>query len=311
MQEIQRFSRVQSLVHVVMGLSIMLLILTGLPITFSGQLGWFMAILGGSKVTMLLHRVAASALIFTAIFFGVHFILTRAFLRDQESVLLTLQDVRDAILDMKYALGLTKETPKTGKYDWTRKMSMTGVTLFVILMAATGLVLWFPLEFSPYISLTTVIAVRTVHAGVAIVFLLFLLAHTTAVHLRPDKFPMDMGIFTGYITLEEARKEFPLWAEKMEKEARSSGSEKETDEKRYWPFREVWTGAVAVAFLSLVFASFKLKAEGLAGLRLDDVGIWATIGLSIALGLTILYFGAMVYGHVKGTRQRGEITGGR
>lgn len=298
MKDVQRFSRVQSWAHAVLGLSIMLLILTGLPITFSEQLGWLMTLLGGPKVTMLLHRLAAWALIFTSIFFGVHFILTRAFLREGESVLLTFQDLRDAIQDMKYALGLTEETPRIGKYDWIRKMNMAGVTLFVILMIATGLVLWFPLEFTSQFSLTTIIAVRTVHAGVAIVFLLFLFAHTTSIHLRPDKFPMDMSIFTGYIPMEDARKEFPLWAEKLEKKAANGGSEIEN--KSYSPYRKAWVGAVAVAFLSLVFASLNLKAEGLAGLRLGDAGIWATIGLSIALGLTILYFGAMVYGQAKG-----------
>jgi cytochrome b subunit of formate dehydrogenase len=301
MKEIQRFSKVQSWAHAVLGLSIILLILTGLPITFSEQLSWLMAILGGPTVTMLLHRLAAWALIFTAIFFGAHFILTRIFLREGESVLLTLQDIRDAILDMKYALGLTKETPKIGKYDWIRKMNMAGVTLFVILMIATGLVLWFPLEFASSISLTTIIAIRTVHAGVAIVFLLFLLAHTTSIHLRPDKFPMDMSIFTGYIPLDDARREFPLWAEKMEKNAMNGGSEIENNS--YSPYRKAWVGAVALAFLSLVFTSLKLKAEGLAGLRLDGVGIWATVGLSIALGLTILYFGAMIYGQVRGKSQ--------
>ena len=304
MKEVQRFSRVQSWAHAVLGLSIMLLLLTGLPITFSEQLGWLMTILGGPKVTMQLHRLASWALIYTAIFFGAHFILTRVFLREGESVLFTLQDIRDAIQDMKYTLGLAKETPKIGKYDWIRKMNLVGVTLFVILMSVTGLVLWFPLEFTSHISLTTVIAVRTVHAGVAIVFLLFLLAHTTSIHLRSDKFPMDMSIFTGYITLEDARKEFPLWAEEMEKNARNGGTEIETEEKSSSPYRKALVGAMAVAFLSIVFISLNLKADGLAGLRLEDVGIWATIGLSIALGLTILYFGAMVYGQVKGAGRK-------
>jgi hypothetical protein len=111
---------------------------------------------------------------------------------------------------------------------------------------------------------------------------------------------MDMSIFTGYIPLEDARREFPLWAEKLEKEATNGGSEIETENKDSSPYRKAWVGAVALAFLSLVFASLNLKAEGLAGLRLDGAGIWATIGLSIALGLTILYFGAMVYGQAKG-----------
>jgi|GEM_PF-644653 len=304
MKEVQRFSRVQSWAHAVLGLSIMLLLLTGLPITFSEQLGWLMTILGGPTVTMMLHRLASWALIYTAIFFGTHFILTRVFLREGESVFFTLQDIRDAIQDMKYTLGLAKETPKIGKYDWIRKMNLVGVTLFVILMSVTGLVLWFPLELTSHISLTTVIAVRTVHAGVAIVFLLFLLAHTTSIHLRSDKFPMDMSIFTGYITLEDARKEFPLWAEEMEKNARNGGTEIETEEKSSSPYRKALVGAMAVAFLSIVFTSLNLKADGLAGLRLEDVGIWATIGLSIALGLTILYFGAMVYGQVKGAGRK-------
>jgi cytochrome b subunit of formate dehydrogenase len=304
MKEIQRFSRVQSWVHALLGLSIMLLLLTGLPITFSEQLGWFMSILGGSKITMLLHRLAAWTLIFTATFFGVHFILTRTVLRKGESVLFSLQDIEDAVLDLKYALGLTEETPKAGKYDWIRKINMMGVTLFVILMTASGLVLWFPFEFASYISPSTVIAVRTVHAGVAIVFLLFLLAHTTSIHLRPDKFPMDMSIFTGYINMEDARKEFPLWMEKIDKEAMNGGSSVKTGNESSNLYYKTWIGAVAIAFLSLIVAALSLKSEGLAGLRLGDVGVWATIGLSISLGLTLLYFGAMIYGQAKGLGRR-------
>jgi cytochrome b subunit of formate dehydrogenase len=302
MREIQRFSRVQSWSHALLGLSIMVLLLTGLPITFSDQLGWFMGLLGGPGITMLLHRIAAWVLIFTAVFFGINFILTRVVLRKGESVLLTLQDLRDAITDLKYAVGLTDETPKTGKYDWIRKMNMTGVTLFVIIMTATGLVLWFPLEFASRMSLTTLIAVRTVHAGVAIVFLLFLLAHTTSIHLRPDKFPMDMSIFTGYVSIEDARREFPLWVEKIEKTERNGGSEVRTQRTWHPLYHRAWLGAVAISFLSLVAASLSLKAEGLAGLRLGDVGIWATVGLSTAIGLTVLYLAAMIYGQLRGVR---------
>ncbi len=304
MREIQRFSKIQTWAHMLLGLSVMVLLLTGLPITFSEQLGWVMAATGGPEVTMLLHRLAAWALIFTVVFFGVHFILTRVFLRRGESVLLNLQDARDAILDLKYALGLTEEKPRAGKYDWIRKMNIIGVALFVTIMLGTGLVLWFPLEFSSYMAPATIIAVRTVHAGVAIVFLLFLLAHTTSVHLRPDKFPMDMSMFTGYIPLEDARREFPLWAEKMDKTSANGGAEVENN-KDHSPYRGAWLGAVAAAFLAIVVASLNLKAEGLAGLRLGEVGIWATVGLSIAVGLTLLYLGAMVYGMIKSRKLTG------
>ncbi len=298
MKEIKRFSRVQIWVHTLLGLSVMVLLLTGLPITFSDQLGWFMSLIGGPGITMLLHRLAAWMLIFTATFIGVHFILTRTLLRRGEEVLFTLKDLRDAILDMKYALGLTDEPPKIGKYDWIRKMNMAGVTFFVILMAATGLMLWFPLEVASSVSLTTIIAVRTVHAGLAIVFLLFLLAHTTSIHLRPDKFPMDMSIFTGYMTLEDAKKEFPLWVEKMDLEAGDGGSVVKSQKNSL--YYRLWVGAVAVSFLTLVIGSLRLRSEGLAGLRLIDAGAWATVGLSTALGLTLLYLGAMIYGQAKG-----------
>lgn len=304
--EVVRFSKVQIVIHGIVGLAIMLLILTGLPIMFAENLYWFVSLLGGPNVATLIHQIAAIAMIFASTFYLVHFLLVRLHIKGQPSILPEPKDLRDMIQDMKYIFGISKERPRIEKYDWIRKFNMTGVALSSLVMILSGAIVWLPEEFAGILfnSPAAVIAVRTIHAGTAFFFVLFLLAHTTSVHLRPDKFPMDMTISTGKMPVEDVIKEFPAWAEKMGIAAEVKGGQKKggTPIK---PALVIWLGGVATALLVLFTVSLSFTQEGLAGLRLVGAGAWATLGLTLVLFLVLINILATALGYIRARESDG------
>ena len=77
----------------------------------------------------------------------------------------------------------------------------------IFVIGSTGLMLWFP-EFFTLIFPGWLINVATIiHSDEALLAAGFIFTvHFFNTHLRPEKFPMDIVIFTGRMTLEEFKR---------------------------------------------------------------------------------------------------------
>jgi cytochrome b subunit of formate dehydrogenase len=296
LKEVKRFSPAQRAAHFLVSLTGMLLIITGLPITFSTQLRWVIDLMGGSEITMFIHRICGLILVFSLAYFGTYFIIKRITKGRGDSNIsfhpkFFLQLAKDMVQDMLWTFGLTKERPKSGKYDWVMVADIFAVPIFCLIEIITGAVMWFPypaLEGNPALFFVF----RTIHTGVAILAVFFVLAHATILHFTPGNFPINMGIFSGLIPKHKAEEEFPLWNPEEEIETKSKPYQ-------FHPIGYVAGIASCLIMLLMVYVTFLLTEEGLAGLRLLDDNPVAFLALNGTIVLMIVYVLMTFYGTVK------------
>lgn len=297
---VRRFSRTQIAAHFTVSLSIFMLIITGLPITFSKELGWVMDVFGGSQVTMFLHRLFAVILTFSMAYFGIYFLLERltGAVRDSNISLspgFFAGLVRDMVRDILWTLGVSRERSKAGKYDWIMVADILGVPLLALIEVVTGVIMWFPFNFMES-NPALFFAVRLIHAAVAVFFVLFIFAHATVLHLTPGNYPMNMSIFTGKLSLKKAELEHPEWVGNAE---RLSGDE---EYGRFSYFAVAGAAVVIVTTLMLGYVLYVTGMEGLAGLRVVESNPVTAAVLNVAMVITMIFAVANIVGVVRGIK---------
>lgn len=204
---IKRFSLSQRIAHFLIALSIMSLFITGMPLLFKQH--WLIMILGGEKVTMFLHRVFAIVLMATSLYLIIRNISIR-------EMIFTPKDIKDFFGDVSFSLGKAEEEPKYGKYSWIMKASFWFACFEILVFIITGLILWFPFFFTQIIPRYNLLTAAEIHRTLAIMAFLHFSAHSFGNHLHPREFPLNKVIFTGEVSEEKAKHEYPLWYEKLE-----------------------------------------------------------------------------------------------
>jgi cytochrome b subunit of formate dehydrogenase len=98
--------------------------------------------------------------------------------------------------------------PKYEHFTYWEKFDYWAVLWGTAIMGAAGLILWFPevaAAFLPGWMFNVALFVHGAEATLAIGFIF--VVHFFNGHLRPNKFPMDLVIFTGSVTEDELRHE--------------------------------------------------------------------------------------------------------
>jgi cytochrome b subunit of formate dehydrogenase len=215
----RRFTRQQSVLHILVIISFIGLAVTGMTLKFS-YLDWaktLSSLLGGLESAGFMHRVCA---IITGVYFVTHIwslisnkIRTRRTWRQvlfgHNSMLPTRADLKEFYGTLKWFLGLGPR-PRYGRWTYWEKFDYFAVFWGVFVIGSTGLMLWFP-EFFTYFLPGWMINVATiVHSDEALLATGFIFTvHFFNTHFRPDKFPMDTVIFTGRVPLEEMVEDRP------------------------------------------------------------------------------------------------------
>lgn len=227
--KVERFSRFNRVLHVLMIVSFISLALTGMTLKFS-YTGWasFLArLFGGYESAGYIHRFAA--VIMFGIFFAHIYDLTRrkkqefgtwrALLFGPHTMLFTKQDFRDFVASVKWFLNKGPR-PQYGRWTYWEKFDYFAVFWGVFVIGSSGLTLWFPEFFTQFLLLPGwFINVATIiHSDEALLAVGFIFTvHFFNTHLRPEKFPMDIVIFTGYQSVEELKEDKPREYEELVK----------------------------------------------------------------------------------------------
>jgi len=206
----QRFDNFDIAIHFIMMMSFMLLVLTGLPLKFS-HADWargLVRVFGGVQNAGLIHRICAGITFayFSAILVNVvYFIFFKKDVRGgplrrlfgPDSLAPRWQDVKDIIRMVKWFFGKGPK-PRFDRWTYWEKFDFLAVFWGMFAIGLSGLMLWFPDFFSIFLPGWVFNVAQIVHSDEALLASGFIFTvHFFNTHFRPEKFPMDVGIFTG------------------------------------------------------------------------------------------------------------------
>ena len=187
------------------------LVLTGAPLHFS-YAPWaqgLMRAMGGIQAAGFIHRFCA-IVTFGYFFTHVGHVTWRALrsadrkslLWGPDSMVPQPKDLQDVVQQFRWFLGRGPR-PRFDRYSYMEKFDYWAVFWGVAIIGGSGLLLWFPEFFSRFVPGWWFNIATIVHGDEALLAFGFIFTvHFFNVHLRPEKFPIDVVIFTGRATEE-------------------------------------------------------------------------------------------------------------
>ncbi len=218
-RQVLRFSRLNRLLHVIMIVSFMSLALTGMTLKFA-YTGWAVVLshfFGGFESAGYIHRVAAVFMfgIFIAHLVDLYRMMRRegrtlrGVLLGSDSMIFNRKDLADFIGNIKWFLGLGPR-PEYGRWTYWEKFDYLAVFWGIFVIGSTGLMLWFPEFFTNFLPGSLLNVATIIHSDEALLAVGFIFTvHFFNTHLRPEKFPMDLVVFTGRMPLDEFMNDKP------------------------------------------------------------------------------------------------------
>ena len=214
-----RFTPLQRTLHALVIVSFIGLVLTGLPLRFA-YAPWARPVVlafGGLEAAGVIHRLCA-IITFGYFFTHVATVIARIargagwkrMLWGPESLVPQPKDVRDVIRMFKWFFGRGPR-PQFDRFSYMEKFDYLGVFWGVAIIGTSGLILWFPEFFGKFLPGWVFNVAAIVHGDEALLAMSFIFTiHFFNVHLRPEKFPIDLVIFTGRHTVDYMKEEHPL-----------------------------------------------------------------------------------------------------
>jgi len=209
----RRFSLYRIVEHWLSASIFLALVVSGLTQRFYGirVSQWIVMAVGGIDAMRLLHR-AAGVLLLAAMaqhvvvaFYGV---LSR---RWHPLMMIEQEDFSAAVQNLKYYLCMADRPAACDRYTYQQKFEYWGILSGSIIMAVTGVALWFPAFVTRFLPGEVIPAAKALHTNEAmLIVLLVALWHIYNSLFSPEVFPFDTSIITGYISRERMEREHPL-----------------------------------------------------------------------------------------------------
>jgi cytochrome b subunit of formate dehydrogenase len=177
---VSRFSAFQRIEHWVLFASFTVLALTGLPQKFAlaGVSDAIIAFLGGIETVRIIHRVAATIFMLEAVYHLVVVGYKLFVLRLKASMIPGSGDVTEAIQAVLYNLGIRRQQPKAGRYNFAEKLEYWAMVWGLVMMGATGFILWNPIVSSTILPGEIIPAAKSAHGYEAVLAVLAILSGT-------------------------------------------------------------------------------------------------------------------------------------
>jgi cytochrome b subunit of formate dehydrogenase len=214
-----RMTLSERLQHGALAVSFIALVVTGFMLRYPES--WW--VLGIRRVwrdafeyRSLAHRVSAVVMVAASLFHIGYLAFTkrgRVLLRD---LWWRRKDLRDAIATLRYNLGISGERPRYDRFSYIEKSEYWALVWGTVVMAATGIVMWFDNTFIRLLSKLGYDVSRTIHFYEAwLATLAILVWHFYFVIFNPDAYPMNTSWLTGRLSEREMEEEHPMELERI------------------------------------------------------------------------------------------------
>ena len=152
---------------------------------------------------------------------------------------------------MLYNLGIRKEQPKAGRYNFAEKLEYWAMVWGLVMMGLTGFILWNPIVSTTVLPGEIIPAAKSAHGYEAVLAVLAILIwHFYSVHLRH----WNWSMFNGKLTRTEMEEEHPLELEDIESGVAAVRPVPAEQKKR----ATVYIPVAAALGLALVFGVYKV-----------------------------------------------------
>ena len=209
-----RMTRNERLQHFSLLLSFLTLVVTGFMLRYPDA--WWVAALrhripGLFDFRSLVHRIAAIVMVTASLYHIYYILFTNAGKSLVRDLLPKLSDATDAIAVLKYNLGMSALKPQFGRFSYIEKSEYWALVWGTIVMAATGVVMWFDNTFIGILTKLGYDIARTIHFYEAwLATLAIVVWHFYYVLFNPDSYPMNLVWLKGTMTENEMMEEHPL-----------------------------------------------------------------------------------------------------
>lgn len=216
----ERFGKNFRAQHMLMFVSVIILIITGMPLKFPEYgLSKFIIItlLSGLDNSTLIHRVGAVGLIIVGVWHLIYTVFSKFGRRDFMLMLPRPQDIKDFFYTLLYFFGKRSSGPKFGRFSFIEKFDYWAVYWGMVIMIGSGLIMWFKELFSKVIFDIG----REAHSDEGLLATLAIIVwHFYNVHFNPEVFPMSWVWWHGNLTESEMKHHHALeYAEILKKES--------------------------------------------------------------------------------------------
>ncbi|MCZ7663544.1 MAG: hypothetical protein M5U22_11735 [Thermoleophilia bacterium] len=213
----RRFSAFHRFNHYLVMTSFFGLVLTGLPLKFkdsyfSQQL---MNAIGGVEAAGFIHRTSAVLNI-------LYFVLEAGYMAwyvaarkgpifSDDSIVPGKKDWQDMKGMFRWFFGRGPK-PALNRFTYWEKFDYWALFAGTVLIGGSGLMMWFPEATTRILPGVTLNVALVIHSNEAFLAtgVIFIFVHFFSAHGRPESFPADQVIFSGYLPVEHYVHERPL-----------------------------------------------------------------------------------------------------
>ena len=201
--------------HLILLSSFIVLVITGFALKFPET--WFAHTLGmGEHLRGIIHRIAGCILIGAGLYHVMYLAMAREGRRLLRDIAPRPKDLFDLWGTMRYYLGLSKEKPKFGRFNYAEKVEYWALVWGTALMGLTGIMIWAKVWVGDLLARWWVDVATAVHFYEAILATLAILVwHFYQVFFDPDVYPMNWAWWDGKMPVEHYRHEHELDAESL------------------------------------------------------------------------------------------------
>jgi cytochrome b subunit of formate dehydrogenase len=216
-----RFDLDQRIQHIILALTVIILVLTGMPLKFSNT-SWapyLYTIFGGSKMAPTIHKVTGAIMLILFVYHVIRVvsqILTKQIfplkkegkmtvgrvttILVKQPMIPNMKDAYDIIGLMKYLLYFTTVRPDGDEFTWKEKFDYWAPFWGMFVIGLTGLVIWNKVLATQIIPGELINLCLIAHSDEALLAALFLFIwHWYNVHFSTSVFPMGTVFLTGYL----------------------------------------------------------------------------------------------------------------
>jgi len=204
---VERMNLNQRIQHAVMGISFVVLVISGFALAWPNSI--FAAIFGPSEqLRRVVHRVAAVVMMAIGLYHLAYMVFTREGRKGLRDLWFRFSDARDAAGVIGYYTGLSKKKPEFARFTYAEKTEYWAGMWGTIVMALTGLMIWYSVTVATWIPRWWIDVATTIHYYEAILATLAILVwHFYHVIFDPDVYPMNWAWFDGKMSEEQFKEE--------------------------------------------------------------------------------------------------------